>query len=237
MILQVLNSHMAPTPSPAWNARKAPRQARSTTTVEAIFEASIQVLLADGPTRLTTTSVAKRAGVSVGTLYQYFPNKQSLFYAVNQRYLDMLAERVEEACKKYHGRPFAEMAAALVGTYIEVKVERRDVTRVLYLAAVEVNVAELVEDMTQRVEAASEAMFATASDGGFRDLAKINLTLLNVLFGTVRSFFDRGMSELLEAGIGSQLVSMFCTYLEAAKIPLPQEDASQSIQNLQRSIS
>jgi len=225
---------MAPTPSPAWNARKAPRQARSTTTVEAIFEASIQVLLVDGPTRLTTTSVAKRAGVSVGTLYQYFPNKQALFYAVNQRYLEMLAERVEQACKRHHGRPFAEMAAALVGTYIEVKVERRDVTRVLYLAAVEVNVAEHVEEMTQRVEAASEAMFATASDGEFHDLAKVNLTLLNVLFGTVRSFFDRHMSDLLEGAISSQLVAMFCTYLEAAKISFPQKDASQDRQNLQQ---
>ena len=61
----------------AFEPRKTPIQARSTVTVEAIFEATIQVLLSRGADRLTTTRVAERAGVSVGTLYQYYPNKQS----------------------------------------------------------------------------------------------------------------------------------------------------------------
>jgi AcrR family transcriptional regulator len=50
--------------------------------VEAISEATIQVLLSHGADRLTTTRVAERAGVSVGTLYQYYPKKQSLLFAV-----------------------------------------------------------------------------------------------------------------------------------------------------------
>ncbi|HEX3471637.1 MAG TPA: helix-turn-helix domain-containing protein, partial [Silvibacterium sp.] len=53
--------------------RKSPVQARSTASVSAILEATIQVLLDVGKERLTTTRVAYRAGVSVGTLYQYFP--------------------------------------------------------------------------------------------------------------------------------------------------------------------
>jgi AcrR family transcriptional regulator len=216
--LQVLNSHMNTAIAAAYNARKEPRQARSTMTVEAILEATIQVLLADGTARLTTTSVANRAGVSVGTLYQYYPNKQSLFFAVNENYLDMLARRVEAACRDQHGKPYAEMAAALVETYVKVKTERRDMTRVLYLAAGEINVAGPVEMMTRRIEAASEAMFATASDGPFENLATLNLTILNVLFGTVRSFFDRNMSDLLEYEFSGQIVWMFCAYLGSAKM-------------------
>ncbi|MBX3572409.1 MAG: TetR/AcrR family transcriptional regulator [Mesorhizobium sp.] len=77
--------------------RKRPRQARAAATVDAIFEATIQILVLDGPARLTTTRVAERAGVSVGTMYQYFPHKQALFYAVNERYLDVLAGKVEVA--------------------------------------------------------------------------------------------------------------------------------------------
>ena len=61
-------------PSDALKPRKTPRQARSAATVEAIFEATIQVLLVDGYAGLTTTRVAGRAGVSVGTMYQYFPH-------------------------------------------------------------------------------------------------------------------------------------------------------------------
>jgi len=60
--------------------RKTPLQARSAVTVEAIYEATIQVLLTNGIEQLTTTRIAARAGVSVGTLYQYYPNKQSLLW-------------------------------------------------------------------------------------------------------------------------------------------------------------
>jgi hypothetical protein len=59
----------------ALEPRKTPIQARSTVTVQAISEATIQVLLSHGAERLTTTRVAERAGVSVGTLYQYSSNK------------------------------------------------------------------------------------------------------------------------------------------------------------------
>lgn len=72
--------------------RKTPLQARSAVTVEAIFEATIQFLLVEGPHRLTTTWVAERAGVSVGTMYQYFPHKQSLLYAVLQQRLGAVAK-------------------------------------------------------------------------------------------------------------------------------------------------
>ena len=58
--------------------RKQPTQDRSTATVEAIVEAAIRILRADGWAQLTTTRVAQRAGVSVGSLYQYFPNREAI---------------------------------------------------------------------------------------------------------------------------------------------------------------
>ena len=66
--------------------RKTPQQTRSVITVQAINDATIQVLLKAGQERLTTVRVAERAGVSVGTLYQYFPNKQSLLFAVREQH-------------------------------------------------------------------------------------------------------------------------------------------------------
>ncbi len=64
-------------------------------TCDAIIEATIQVLLRDGAGRLTTTRVADRAGVSVGTLYQYFPDKRALVEAVRERYFGLMALAVE----------------------------------------------------------------------------------------------------------------------------------------------
>jgi len=63
-------------------ARKTPVQTRSQATVQAISEATIQVLLRDRVEHLTTTRVAQRAGVSVGTLYQYYRNKEALLHTV-----------------------------------------------------------------------------------------------------------------------------------------------------------
>jgi AcrR family transcriptional regulator len=60
--------------------RKSPKQARSSELVSVILEAAIQVLERDGSSGFTTSSIAERAGVSIGSLYQYFPNKASILY-------------------------------------------------------------------------------------------------------------------------------------------------------------
>jgi len=95
----------------AFEPRKTPIQARSTVTVEAISEATIQVLLSHGAERFTTTRVAERAGVSVGTLYQYYPNKQSLLFAVLEHHMNNVATRVEAACESACYKPLAARGA------------------------------------------------------------------------------------------------------------------------------
>jgi AcrR family transcriptional regulator len=62
------------------SARKRPRQARSERLVATILEAAIRVLARDGAHSFTTARVAETAGVSVGSLYQYFPNKESILF-------------------------------------------------------------------------------------------------------------------------------------------------------------
>jgi AcrR family transcriptional regulator len=197
--------------------------------LEAILEATIQVLVATGPNRLTTTRVAARAGVSVGTMYQYFPNKQALLYAVTGRYLDVVAESVEQTCRTQHGAPVGRMAEALVEAYWRAKIVRCDVTRALYLIAAEVGATPLFEEFSKRVEIATAAMFASAPDAEFADLAIVNLTLLTSLFGTVRSLFDRSLPKPWACGVQQQLIFMCRSYLEAAKIPSQADDTVEPV--------
>ncbi len=210
---------MASSPPAHLTPRKRPRQARAAATLDAIFEATIQVMLVDGPHRLTTTRVAVRAGVSVGTLYQYFPHKQALFYAVNERYLDDLAEKVERACRARHGASINEMVEGLVTTYWNAKTSRRDVTRALYRSVVELDNEPLIEAFGRRVDAATAAMFATASDAGFAALPIVTLTLLTTVFGAVRNAFERNLPPSEERAVRAQLVLMCIAYLEAVKTP------------------
>jgi AcrR family transcriptional regulator len=66
--------------SPRISSRKQPQQARSADLVAAILEAAVQVLAKEGAGRFTTARVAEKAGVSVGSVYQYFPNKAAILF-------------------------------------------------------------------------------------------------------------------------------------------------------------
>ncbi len=101
--------------------RKSPVQARSAVTVDAILEATIQVLLSVGKERLTTTRVALRAGVSVGTLYQYFPNKRALLQAALKRHLDEVTNAVERVCREQKGNTLEHMATAVIAAFLNAK--------------------------------------------------------------------------------------------------------------------
>ncbi|HYL99558.1 MAG TPA: TetR/AcrR family transcriptional regulator [Blastocatellia bacterium] len=96
---------MGTQPKESLKPRKKPVQARSAFTVESVLEATIQVLLKDGAAHLTTTRVAERAGVSVGTLYQYYPNKRSLLYALLENHLTSVGDAVKRACRETHNKP------------------------------------------------------------------------------------------------------------------------------------
>ena len=79
------------------NPRKLPRQARSKATVDAVVTAAAQVLIEQGYEGATTMRVAERAGVSIGSLYQYFPNKESLIAVLIERHADQIVEIMERA--------------------------------------------------------------------------------------------------------------------------------------------
>ena len=83
---RIENSHSQAAQRQPPQPRKQPRQARSLATVEAILEAAARVLAERGYAATNTNLVAERAGVSVGSLYQYFPNKDSLITALHERH-------------------------------------------------------------------------------------------------------------------------------------------------------
>jgi AcrR family transcriptional regulator len=200
----------------AFEPRKTPVQARSTVTVEAISEATIQVLLSQGAERLTTTRVAERAGVSVGTLYQYYPNKRSLLFAVLERHMNDVAAKVEAACESACHKPLAEMIREMVEAFVDAKMERADISVALDRVAGDVGGTALVRRVAQRSRKAVGEMLQTAPDVKYPPDKFIVDLMLSAMAGAMRSLLEAGPSPATVRKSREQLVLLCGSYLAAA---------------------
>ncbi|VTU22808.1 HTH-type transcriptional repressor KstR [Variovorax sp. PBS-H4] len=184
-----------------------------------IFEATVQVLLKEGMHRLTTTRVAERAGVSVGTLYQYYPNKQALLLAVLGRHLDGVAGAVEAAARQAQQQPLARMVEAVVEAFVGAKVQHIDEARALYAVAEEPAGAELVRRASARASAAIQTMLACAPDAAFEDLGVTSYIFASAMIGPTRGVVERQAPPKLVRALQRHLVSLCLGYLDREKLP------------------
>jgi len=165
-------------------------------------------LLSHGADRLTTTRVANRAGVSVGTLYQYYPNKRSLLYAVMEEHLDKVAAAVEAACKQACDEPLTEMIKCVVEVFVDAKMDRADISVALYQVAPDVGGPALVKRAGQRMRKALEAMLHTAPNiQSSPDSCAID-TLLAAMSGVMRSMLEALPSPATVRKVREQLVHL-----------------------------
>lgn len=201
------------------DARKQPRQARSQATVDAIFDATIQVLLAEGLQRLTTIRVAERAGVSVGTLYQYFPQKQALLFAVLQRHMEKVARGMEDAAASAHHTCLSTMVRVIVVAFVKAKTENLDESRGLYAVANELDSRGYVRAVEARNRAALEAMLKTASDAQFDDIAATTFMFTGALVGPIRLLLEGKSPPSMIRKLCGQLESLCLGYLEREARP------------------
>jgi AcrR family transcriptional regulator len=117
--------------------KKTPRQARSRATVEVILEATARILEQGGLGALTTNAVADSAGVSIGSLYQYFPAKEALVSELIRRMREKLCEDLEAAQARCAGAPLTEKIEAMVRASAEHHVAAPRLVEVLEFAEME----------------------------------------------------------------------------------------------------
>ena len=94
--------------------KKMPRQTRSAATFDAIVDAAAHILRSGGYDALTTNRVAERAGVSVGSLYQYFPNKEAILVELVRRHTQDLEAGIVAIAARADSLALAELVAALI---------------------------------------------------------------------------------------------------------------------------
>ena len=205
---------MSDRPTPRITSRKRPRQARSAALVAAVLDAAVQVLQRQGAGRFTMARVAERAGVSVGSLYQYFPNKAAILFRLQsdewRRTTDLLREILEDG----RHQPLDRLRR-LVHAFIRSECEEAairgalDDAAPLYRDAPEAREARAGGDLTiarfmaDALPGASAAVWTTAGD-------LITATLSAV--GKRFSETPRSDSEITV--YADAVADMVCAYLE-----------------------
>ena len=199
------------------SSRKQPKQARSAALVRAILEAAVQVLAKEGAQRFTAARVAERAGVSVGSLYQYFPNKAAILFRLQsdewRQTGDLLRGILEDGRK-----PPLERLRVLVHAFIRSECDEAAMrvalsdTAPLYRDAPEAREARASGERTVQVfmqEAlpkVSKARRAMAGD------------LITATLGAVGKQFSESPRTPAEIkAYAGAMGDMFCAYLEGLR--------------------
>ena len=198
--------------------RKTPQQQRSASSVEAILQATVQVLLKQGGSGLTTTRVAHRAGVSVGTLYQYFPNKSALLQALLKRHLEGTATAVETACESLRGASLGAMADGITSAFLKAKFRDIETSVSLYAISDDVEGKRIAAGMRVRITRAMAALFQTASPHAVVEPSVVAATLLSAMAGASRDLLEAGAGRGAMTTLERELTRMARAYLMACAV-------------------
>jgi AcrR family transcriptional regulator len=201
--------------------RKQPVQARSAASVDAILEATTQVLLSVGKERLTTTKVASRAGVSVGTLYQYYPNKSALLQGALIRHLDEVTEAIERVCREQRGKTLKEMATALINAFLATKMRDAKTSVALYSVSSDVDGVKIAQQMQLHANKSVAGMLATTCDTLTKDPQLVASMVQSAMAGVSRRLLESAEPEKQVEALRQELIFFVCAYLEACSVQVP----------------
>ena len=144
--------------------RKLPRQSRAKATVEAIVEATAQILVKEGYGKFTTAHVAARAGVSIGTLYQYFPNKNALAAAVVDRCCEDFLKSFERTLASQRHGTLAETIQAIVNDNLASPHLALDLHRIVNELAPRIGLADRTDGVSRATAGLIEQLLRDHSD-------------------------------------------------------------------------
>jgi AcrR family transcriptional regulator len=160
--------------------------------------------------------VAARAGVSVGTLYQYFPNKSSLLRAALQRHMNEIGEMIEGVCLEQSGASLEKMATALVTSFLAAKMKDVRASVALYSVSSDVDGARISREMNLKANRAIVAMFATAKDELSTDPQLVSTMLQAAMAGVSRRLLESASPETDFVILRDELVFLACAYVRAS---------------------
>ena len=197
--------------------RKRPRQRRSQETVAAILEAGARIFAERGFAGGTTNHIAETAGVSVGSLYEYFPNKGAILVANAQRQLDRMIEQVQQAIGQGSSdEPLAQLLARFVGTMLDVHEAEPELHRVLFGEAP--HPSELhacVLQMEETLAHTIEERLAASPEVTTRDTDTAAHLSVQTVEALTHRFVHHGIHDLGRDAFIEEVVALLRSYLSS----------------------
>jgi AcrR family transcriptional regulator len=197
--------------------RRKPRQQRSRQTVDAVLEAVQLVAKRHGTQAITTNRIAETAGVSVGSLYQYFPDKRAIFTAVHDRHVEEVRRVIEQTTTDCASAPLEEFARELVLGLVNAHAEVAEVHDV---------VASAVPQSAQGFKKALHQTFGhvlSRADGPERYSIDETERLLFVLPRVVESLVHGGVGGLSRVSAKSEAIRTVLVYVNSFRGGAPKQ--------------
>lgn len=208
----------------ALSPRKKPVQERSRTTVEAILTATARVLVERGYAKTTTVAVAERAGVSVGSLYQYFPGKDALVAALLERHMADAVQTMERATPPGRpGRSLADDVDAQMGALLAAKMANPRLAIALKAQVPMRRGFPSMRALLARIERLVRGSLEEhRSEVAFGDLDLAAFLLVSAVDGVLSAVIEQRRDLLEDERLRSVLVRLIVAFLtaDAPDVPL-----------------
>ena len=205
----------------ALRPRKRPLQRRSRETVEAILEAAAQVFAKSGYAEGTTNRIAERAGVSVGSLYQYFPNKDALLVALVDREVEAGMERMTAWIERSRRSPrdLEELLRSFVEAMLDLHRASPELHRLLFEEAAHPPEAhECVLRFEERLAHGWRTLLCEHGEVDARDPDTAAHFLVQTTEALTHRFVFQGLHQLEAPAFVRELVSLLHRYLTAGGV-------------------
>lgn len=195
--------------------RKKPTQSRGRSTVDFIIEATKKIIINEGYEHATTNHIAEVTGVSVGSLYQYFPNKEAIVLALIEETVSLAANRVRTRLRELMDVPLEEAMHEVIRMLLNTYKENEFILlRLLH------KIPEL-EEYTQQL---AVEKFTHSTNLAFlqqheheisvSDLDTALLIIENSIISNINTFIEDNPTNLTEEQFISEMVKLACNYLK-----------------------
>lgn len=197
--------------------RKRPVQSRSQATVDAIIDAAARILVRDGYGAFTTNRVAATAGVSVGSLYQYFPKKEALLAELKDRHVAVLERGLDEALARVGDAPLADLVAAVVAANVAAHLLDPELHRVLSTEVPHLGASDAADAFERRAVARVRAFLESRrSELAVRDLDLAVYLVVRSVEATIHEAVVERPDDLASGAITREVTRLVLGYLTSA---------------------